>query len=353
MLENFFLLIVAILAQKCFSAFDSDSNTLVIGRSLNIFSRFGYLSVTMKVVARNDTQQDWIFREPTCDILQNVNQYVIRKISKSAETQKNSETETFPGNFHMEFCDNRQQLIQAYFRDIIIERFDRPWRAFAASWHPESIAKHFGITDFTFINEKYCFILIRLNLFRESVYLDKLPTNITFMDRIVDEVQKLQIGDTVGIVKFIRKYGSHYIDSYTTGDSLYQVFVFRKSHYYQIKNRFVTYGYSNINNDELNEYFSPWKALHIGQIRTSSGNRTIEKWCFKNLQMIVPVFKFQSILKLHENDDLFQMAQNLLTNEALLQIRLKSIEIFFQNDSIKRWFQEVLENLIVLWDVNL
>lgn len=37
----------------------------------------------------------------------------------------------------MEFCDNRKQLFQAYFRDFTIERLDNPWQAFTGGWHLE------------------------------------------------------------------------------------------------------------------------------------------------------------------------------------------------------------------------
>lgn len=40
---------------------------------------------------------------------------------------------------------------------------------------------------------------------------------------VLDAIQDSAIGDTVTIADFIRKYGSHYIASYITGNSLYQV----------------------------------------------------------------------------------------------------------------------------------
>jgi hypothetical protein len=41
---------------------------LHLGRGINVFSRYGYLSISMRVVPRNDTDPTWIFREPTVDI---------------------------------------------------------------------------------------------------------------------------------------------------------------------------------------------------------------------------------------------------------------------------------------------
>lgn len=44
----------------------------------------------------------------------------------------------------MEFCDNIIQLLQAYFRDFSVERLEKPWKAFTASWSKSIIARNLG-----------------------------------------------------------------------------------------------------------------------------------------------------------------------------------------------------------------
>lgn len=63
----------------------------------------------------------------------------------------NSVTETeqhnagaFSGDFHMEFCDNRRQLYQAYFRDYTVEWLDKPWEAFTGGWDSDFAARRLG-----------------------------------------------------------------------------------------------------------------------------------------------------------------------------------------------------------------
>ena len=129
--------------------------------------------------------------------------------------------------------------------------------------------------------------------------------------------------------------------------------MFQKSHYYEMKTRFVKHGFSSMANNGLLETFSPLKAAHIGEIRTSSGNGTVEKWCQTHLQTYVRRYDFQSMLKLYVDRDLFTTVHNMLTNEALLQIKLKSLEMFFDNDNLRKWFREVILNLSNLWDLNL
>lgn len=55
--------------------------------------------------------------------------------------------QVFQGDFHMEFCDNVKQLLQAYFRDFSVERLDKPWQAFTGSWSQMTMAKNLGLDD--------------------------------------------------------------------------------------------------------------------------------------------------------------------------------------------------------------
>lgn len=43
-----------------------------VGNAINVFNRYGYFSISMRVVPRNDTDHSWIFREPTVDVFTNV-----------------------------------------------------------------------------------------------------------------------------------------------------------------------------------------------------------------------------------------------------------------------------------------
>lgn len=42
---------------------------LRVGKAINVFIRYGYLSISMKVISYNDTER-WIFKEPTRNIFQ-------------------------------------------------------------------------------------------------------------------------------------------------------------------------------------------------------------------------------------------------------------------------------------------
>lgn len=191
---------------------DIDSQ-LKVGKSINIFSRYGYLSLSMRVVSRNDS--DWVFREPTLDIFTEVDNLPMRpkRVPKKAG---------FQGEFYVEFCDNLDQLLQAYFRDFSFERLTKPWKAFSASWTHETIARNMGINS-SFVHGEHCFVLVRLSRFRDSMVLSRLPNNVKLVRTVADEIDGIEVGDVTSVYSFIKKFGTHYIESFVTGNSLYQV----------------------------------------------------------------------------------------------------------------------------------
>lgn len=187
---------------------------LQVGRSIDIFTRYGYMGLSMKVVPYNSSDFNMIFREPSVDVFTNLEPYFVNP--------PRPRKKIFDGDFHMEFCDNLRQLLQAYFRDFHFEKLDQPWRTFTGSWSPEVIARHMGINS-SFVMKEHSYVLVRLSRFRESVKLSRLPNNVNLTKMVREEIDNIKVGDFESVVTFIRKFGSHYINSYVTGNSLYQV----------------------------------------------------------------------------------------------------------------------------------
>lgn len=205
------------------SATTSSNNTktgqLNIGRAINLFSRYGYLSISMRVVPRNDSEV-WLFREPTVDVFQNVIPDENVRSGRSGHTKTRSAV--FQGDFHMEFCDNVRQLLHAYFRDFHIEKLDKPWRAFTGSWSSSAAARELGINS-SFVNSQsaHSFILVRVARWRETNKM--IPSTNVPVSAVAKEIDTIEIGNESSVMNFIRSYGSHYVSSYVTGNSLYQV----------------------------------------------------------------------------------------------------------------------------------
>uniref|UniRef100_A0A1L8DNX8 Putative conserved secreted protein n=3 Tax=Nyssomyia neivai TaxID=330878 RepID=A0A1L8DNX8_9DIPT len=324
--------------------FGKTESQLGLGKAINIFIRYGYLSISMKVISYNDTET-WLFKEPTKNIFTG-----IENLEEAAIEEKPG---VFNGDFHMEFCDNKRQLFQAYFRDFTIERLDRPWRAFTGGWHPDIAARKLGINS-SFIHGDYCYVLIRVSRFRESARLRKpIPQNQVLDPEISEQIPSVTPGDTTAAVQFMNKFGTHYINSYVTGNSLYQVFVFNKRNYQHLKERLKSKGVAALSQLDLYNYFAPWYAEHLGKIRCASGNSTVEKWAARKLRLSYYIFTYASLLKLHGNGSLLRSIDELLGNEAILQLDLKSINVIFKEPAKRTWFQEIIDNYLKLWEVNM
>ncbi|XP_055381192.1 torso-like protein [Condylostylus longicornis] len=342
--QNFiWLLALFILAlDLCFGG--SHESQLRIGKSINIFVRYGYLSISMKVISNNDTER-WLFKEPTKNIY--------KDMSSLTETKEENSPGIFHGDFHMEFCDNRRQLYQAYFRDFTIERLDKPWEAFTGGWHSELAAKKLGVNT-SFIRGEYSYVLVRVVRFREVGKLKRsIPSNQKLENDVYERIQQLKTGNSTDAIKFMESFGTHYISSYTTGNSLYQVFVYNKMNYQVIKDRLKSKGISGLSKLDLYNFFAPWYAEHLGQIRSASGNTTIERWARRKLQYQYYFFRYSTLLKLHGNGTLLRSLDHILDNEAILQLDLKSLNVIFRDNDKQKWFQEVLDNYMKLWEVNM
>lgn len=159
------------------------------------------------------------------------------------ETAEENPKGGFNGDFHMEFCDNKQQLFQAYFREFQIEEMNSPWKAFTDGWHAEITAKKLGINSSYIVGDYryFCYlidvfllanveqlinsyVLVRVSRFREKATLQRpIAPNQFIEPDALNKINNITVGDTVSVLQFIQKYGTHYINSYVTGNSLYQV----------------------------------------------------------------------------------------------------------------------------------
>lgn len=58
------LSILAFIGELCLGKSES---RLRIGKAINVFVRYGYLGISMKVISYNDTEK-WLFKEPTNNV---------------------------------------------------------------------------------------------------------------------------------------------------------------------------------------------------------------------------------------------------------------------------------------------
>lgn len=79
----------------------------------------------------------------------------------------------------------------------------------------------------------------------------------------------------------------------------------------------------------------------------------MERWAARKLKLSYYLFTYNSLLKLHGSNSLLKALDELLGNEAILQLDLKSLEVAFKEPDKRKWFQIVLDNTLKLWEVNM
>lgn len=134
---------------------------------------------------------------------------------------------------------------------------------------------------------------------------------------------------------------------------VFQVFVYKRPMYLRIRERLKSKGVSNLDRLELEQYFSPWYAEHMGQIKVASGNRTVEQWASAKLRVHYYIFTYPTLLKIHGDSRLLSHLNELLKNEAILEMGMKTLAPAFKDPEKRSFFIEVLDNFLKLWEVNL
>lgn len=85
------------------------------------------------------------------------------------------------------------------------------------------MAKHLGV-DSNFINGHNCYVLIRVSRHRETNRMRPVDTyDVDLEDEVARGTRDVIPGNESSVSEFVKNFGSHYVLSYTTGNSLYQV----------------------------------------------------------------------------------------------------------------------------------
>jgi len=195
----------AVLGQKITaSAVISDVHKRVpTGSALHLFPRYGYLSLSMRVVPRNDSQ-GWVFLEPVKDVFESSTIRIEEKSFNSADKSLPLHNE-----FHIDLCDDIGQLVQAYFGRFKIQGLNKPWQAFAGGWRTPSLSKYFGLDPVLVVGD-YRYMLVRVLMVRNSGSAQLLP-NVTVSSEYSSNVKGFDFADDRSIYRFSTEIGTHYV----------------------------------------------------------------------------------------------------------------------------------------------
>ncbi|GBP71230.1 Torso-like protein [Eumeta japonica] len=251
-----------------------------------------------------------------------------------------------------QFCDTMDDLLNVYFKDFHIEGTDKPWKVFMGDWIMDEVARALGI-EYGYDADRCCYVLAKVSKTVRAVQMDNLNYGAPVKIYVKNALQNLNVSNPEEIRQFMKSYGTHYINSYMTGDAIYQVFTYKKLAYKMLKQRMRRRNASaKLSLDDLRFYFSSYFLRQVGNVMVASGNKTLEKWARRNLRDSQYLYSRPSVLKLYYNPILAYKLKNSLDDAALLGLDLKILTPIFNSPADAFKYTEMVENDLKLWEVN-
>ncbi|XP_041968912.1 torso-like protein [Aricia agestis] len=329
---------VVLLSLCCVCCDEDLGYTLTIGNAIDVFANYGDLSQVTQVVSADydDNEGSEPFREKNIRLFENIS---------SRQT---------PGDSHfdmnIQLCETFDDLLAVYFKNFKIEGTDKPWKAFLGDWILDEIMRTFGI-EYDARPDNCCYVLVKLTKVHTAVQVESME-RVRVREYVQRAVNSLNVSDGVAIRQFMKSYGTHYIESFATGNFIYQVFKYKRSGYNRLKAYIRLREKHQINSDSLRFYFSSYFLKQVGDIRIASGNKVIEEWARDNLRDSQYLFSRPSLLRLHFNPILAFKLNEMLDNGALLSLSLRTLKPLFKDEYKGRVFAEYVENDMRLWEIN-
>ncbi|XP_061717314.1 torso-like protein [Cydia pomonella] len=337
-----FTVLFIICLRVAFSASD-DSDlgySLSIGNAINVFANYGDLSQVTQVISADYDDDEDEFPEPFSE--------------KNIKVFLNASSKETPGEDRVEMnillCETFDELLDGYFQNFQIEGTDKPWKAFMGDWIQDEIMRTLGI-DVDLVRDNCCYVLLKLSKVHKTVKIDSLD-HVAVKSYVEKAMSAMNGSDVADIRKFMRSYGTHYIDSYVTGNFVYQVFKFKRYGYNMLRSYVRDRKHHTDNSDRLRSHFASNFLRQVGNIRIASGNKTLEAWARRNLLDSQYLYYRPSLLRLFYNNALILALNRMLDDGALLGLSLKTLAPLFKDEQKRKKYVEVVENDMKLWEVN-
>lgn len=318
---------------------DTQQFDLPAGEALDLFYRFGFFSLSVRVVPRDDFGT-WTIREPTSNIFRpgSVKQVTLPQANE------------FQDQFQIYFCDDLDDLKKHYFHDFQAEGVEEPYRMFTGSWRTPTTVKYFGISDAA-VKSDSGFVLVKLVKPKATLKIEGAPALKT--DALTDFL-KMRVGDKDSVENFVQNHGSHYIQSLTVGDSVYQILALDRPNYLHAKNDVLVEKKVTDFEQIYEEYLAPWIVKENGKILVASGDpRTadfLKRSAIKQLQFST----YPSIFEIRKQPGLMQELERLTADtKAVIGLKFKSLGSLIKNIETEEFYKEVINTELALWEVNI
>merc|ERR1739838_647464 len=133
------------------------------GEAVDIFYRYGFFSLSVRVVPRDD-HGSWIVREPTTKVF----------TPSSLRQVKQPMANKFDSQFQIYFCDDLAELMRHYFHDFSAEGVREPYRLYTGSWRTPTVVKYFGLSE-DVLHSNNGFVLVKLQRPKLAVRTEGVP----------------------------------------------------------------------------------------------------------------------------------------------------------------------------------
>merc|ERR1712080_131725 len=231
------------------------------GEAVDIFYRYGFFSLSVRVVPRDD-HGSWLIREPTTKVF---SPNSLRQVKELREGK-------FEPQFQIFFCDDVEDLMKHYFHDFTAEGVAEPYRLYTGSWRTPTTVKYFGLSEDT-LHSDSGFVLVKLQKPRLTVRTEGEPR---LMPEAAREFSKIRIGDEESVKSFTEDFGSHYIKSLTVGDAVYQILALDRAKYQRARQEVLVEKRVTDFNQIYEQFLAPWMVKESGAVQAASGDPRVK-----------------------------------------------------------------------------
>jgi len=260
------------------------------GEAVDIFYRYGFFSLSVRVVPRDD-HGSWIIREPTTKIFT---------------------------------PDSIRQV--------------------------KTIVKYFGLSDDTLLSDSG-FVLVKLIKPRLEVKTEGVPV---LKSAAQSAFNRIQVGDEKSVKDFVENYGSHYIRSLVIGDAVYQILALDRPSYNRAKNDVLIEKKVSDFTEIYDNYLAPWIVRENGRVQAASGDSRVAEFLDERVVMRTQFNTYPSIFEIRKDERLLAELEALTrSTEAVVALAFRSIGALLPSVQAQDYYNEIVNTILALWEVNI
>jgi len=316
------------------------------GGAVDMFYRYGFFSLSVRVVPRDDPGK-WLIREPTADIFDR----------QSIVISETAGTDTFARQpFQISLCDDLDELLSAFFRDFKADGVEQPHKLFTGSWRLPTAAQYLGLSPQALDDSVNSYVLVKLV---QNKGTKAASGNIRLDSEAAAEANKVQAQNSDAILKFVKNYGTHYFRTVTVGEAIYQVFALSKE---QMQSLSASYGGQRPRDLSLadwpalhEKYLAPWLVKETGEIKAASGDVNVQRFIEQELRIEGQFGSYPNLIEgLIKNPGNVQTLEDLTTsNSAVIGLEFSTLRDFFPSIEVREFYDETFAAQSALWGANM